>query len=141
MRRIAFSNMSGESPKKTALAKMETIRAKLDQGVASKDLLKDEAISALGANGGDLGLFLVKELSQEILAAIKNLKAGEYSTVITTGSVYQIIYLEKVIEANSKSIEDVQTEIEEILYRELVDRKYQDWLKQLRNRSQSRIMQ
>jgi peptidyl-prolyl cis-trans isomerase SurA len=138
---IAFSNMSGGSQKKTALAKMENIRAKLDQGMSFKDLLKDEAISALGANGGDLGLFLVKELSQEILAAIKNLKAGEYSPVIATGSVYQIIYLEKVIEAHSKSIEEVQAEIEEILYRESVDSKYQDWLKQLRNRSHIRIIQ
>ena len=138
---IALSKVGGDSQKKTALAKMENIRAKLDQGMSFKDLVKDEAISALGANGGDLGLFLVKELSQEILAAIKNLKAGEYSAVITTGSVYQIIYLEKVIEANSKSIEEVQTEIEEILYRELVDQKYQDWLKQLRNRSHIRIIQ
>ena len=138
---IALSSVGGDSQKKTALAKMKTIRAKLDQGMPFKDLVKDEAISALGANGGDLGLFLVKELSQEILAAIKNLKAGEYSSVIKTGSVYQIIYLEKVIEAHSKSIEEVQTEIEEILYRELVDSKYQDWLKQLRDRSHIRIIE
>ena len=120
---------------------MEAIRSKLDQGVQFQALLKDESLSSQGVNGGDLGLFLIKELSDQILAAVKNLNAGEYTPVLKTGSVYQIIYLEKVIQAHSKSLEEVQTEIEEILYREFVDNKYQEWLKELRNRSHIKIIQ
>jgi peptidyl-prolyl cis-trans isomerase SurA len=138
---IAISDKTDDSQKRTASNNMETIRSKLDQGLQFQALAKDDSLSSLGANGGDLGLFLVKELSEEILAAIENLKAGEYTTVLKTGSVYQIIYLEKVIQANSKSLEEVQTEIEEILYREVVDNKYQEWLKELRNRSHIRIIQ
>ena len=103
--------------------------------------MNDKSLADLDASGGDLGLFLQKELSDNILAAIKDLKAGEHTSVLKTGSVYQIIYLDKVVEANSKRIEDVQSEIEEILYREFVDNKYQEWLKELRNRSHIRIIQ
>jgi peptidyl-prolyl cis-trans isomerase SurA len=138
---IPLSDPSSDSQMQAALANMKTILSKLDQGAAFKELVNDQSLAALDANGGDLGLFLQKELSDKILDAIKNLKAGEHTPVLKTGSVYQIIYLDKVVEAHSKGIEDVKSEIEEILYREFVDNKYQEWLKELRNRSHIRVIE
>jgi peptidyl-prolyl cis-trans isomerase SurA len=133
--------VSDESQRRAALENMETIKAKLDQGVQFKALAKDESLASLGAGGGDLGLFLAKELSEEIMAALKNLNDGEYTSILPTGNVYQIIYLEKTVQAQSKSIEKVQGEIEQILYREIVDNKYQEWLEELRSRSHIKIIQ
>ena len=129
------------SQRQAALDNMEAIRSKLDQGMQFKALAKDESLASIGAGGGDLGLFLTKELSEDIRAAIKNLKAGEYTSILQTGNVYQIIYLEKVVQAQSKSLEEVSGEIEEILYREVVDSKYQEWLEGLRTRSHIKIIQ
>ena len=130
-----------EARRQAALKNMEIIKSKLDQGVQFESLVKDESLAALGAAGGDLGLFLTKELSEKIMAAIKDLNAGEYTPILQTGQVYQIIYLEKIVQAQSKSIEEVQAEIEEILYREVVDNKYQEWLEGLRSRSHIKIIQ
>jgi peptidyl-prolyl cis-trans isomerase SurA len=136
-----YMPVSDESQRKAALENMETIKARLDQGAQFKALAKDEFLASLGAGGGDLGLFLAKELSGEIMAALKNLNDGEYTSIIPTGNVYQIIYLDKTVQAQSKSIEDVQGEIEQILYREIVDNKYQEWLEELRSRSHIKIIQ
>jgi peptidyl-prolyl cis-trans isomerase SurA len=133
--------ISDESQRPAALKNMEIIKLKLDRGMQFKALAKDESLASLGAAGGDLGLFLTKELSEKIMVAIKDLNAGEYTSILQTGNVYQIIYLEKIVEAKSKSIEEVQAEIEEILYREVVDNKYHEWLEGLRSRSHIKIIQ
>lgn len=133
--------ISDESLRQAALENMETIKSRLDQGAQFKALAKDEYLASLGAAGGDLGLFLAKELSEEIMAALKNIDDGEYTSILQTGNVYQIIYLEKTVLAQSKSIEEVQGEIEQILYREIVDNKYQEWLEELRSRSHIKIIQ
>ncbi|MBW2409726.1 MAG: peptidyl-prolyl cis-trans isomerase, partial [Deltaproteobacteria bacterium] len=133
--------ISDESPRQAALKNMQIIKSKLDQGIEFQALIKDESLASLNAAGGDLGLFLTKELSEKIMAAVKDLSTGEYTPIIQTGNVYQIIYIEKVVQAQSKSVEEVQGEIEEILYREVVDSKYQDWLEGLRSRSHIKIIQ
>ena len=133
--------VSDESQRQAALKNMETIKSKLDQGMRFETLAKEEFIASFGAVGGDLGLFLTKELSDTIKAAIKNLKAGEYTPILNTGQVYQILYIENIIQAHSKSFEEVRSEIEETLYREFVDNKYQEWLENLRSRSHIEIIQ
>ena len=133
--------VSDESQRQAALKNMQTIQSKLDHGMKFEALAKDESLLSLGAGGGDLGLFLTKELSAEIMAAVQNLNAGEYTSVLETGQVYQIIYVEKIVRTRSKNIDEVKAEIEEILYREVVDNKYQEWLERLRNRSHIKIIQ
>lgn len=130
-----------DSQRQAALKNMQSVKSKLDQGMPFQALVKDESLASLGAAGGDLGLFLAKELSEKIMAAVKDLNTGEYTSILQTGNVYQIIYVEKVVRAQSKSVEEVQDEIEEILYREVVDSKYQEWLEGLRSRSHIKIIQ
>ena len=133
--------ISDESQRQTALKNIQIVKSKLDQGMQFQALIKDESLASLNAAGGELGLFLTKELSEKIMAAVKDLSAGEYTSILQTGNVYQIIYVEKVVQAQSKSVEEVQGEIEEILYREVVDSKYQEWLEGLRSRSHIKIIQ
>ncbi len=130
-----------ESQRQAALENIQTVKSKLDQGMQFQALIKDESLASLNAAGGDLGLFLTKELSETIMAAVKDMSAGDYTSILQTGNVYQIIYVEKIVQAQSKSVEEVQGEIEEILYREVVDSKYQEWLEGLRSRSHIKIIQ
>lgn len=138
---IVISQYAGDSEKRSALKNMETIRSKLSQGMPFEELTKDDSIASLGAKGGDLGLFLINELSPQLQKVVENMKAGEFSSIININSGYQILYVEKIIEGSSKGVEEVRGEIEDILYKELVNDKYQEWLDDLRRRSHIKIIQ
>jgi peptidyl-prolyl cis-trans isomerase SurA len=137
---IAISG-AGDSGKRSAYQRMESILSKLNQGAPFEKLVNDDFTSSLKAKGGDLGMFLVKELSPQLQSIVKNMKAGEFSSIIETNSVYQILYVEKIIKSPSRSVEEVRREIEDILFKDLVDDKYQDWLEDLRKRSHIKIIQ
>jgi peptidyl-prolyl cis-trans isomerase SurA len=137
---MSVSSQAGESERRAALKKMETVLSQLKQDASFEALAKSDAIASLEAKGGDLGLFLIKELSAQFQKVVENMKAGEFSSILESDSGYQILYVEKIIEAPSKSFETVQEEIQEILYKELVDNKYQEWLEALRKRSHIKII-
>ena len=54
---------------------------------------------------------------------------------------YQIIYLQKIIKTAAKSLADVKDEIQQTLYDEAVDNRFQAWLKNLRQKSHIKIIQ
>lgn len=138
---IALSQYADDSEKRAALKNMETILSKLNQGEPLQELLRDDLIASLGAKGGDLGLFHIRELSPKLQKTVENMQAGEFSSIIDMNPGYQIVYLEKIIEATFKSVEEVRREIEDILYKELINNKYQEWLEDLRRRSHIKIIQ
>ena len=129
-----------DSEKRSASEKMEAILAKLRQGQSFESLAEDNFISTLGAHGGDLGLFLYNELSPQLQESVAKMKAGEFSSVLNMDNGYQIVYLQKIIETPAKNLAEVENEIQNILYKELVDNKYQVWLEDLRNRSHIKII-
>jgi peptidyl-prolyl cis-trans isomerase SurA len=138
---IVLSEFAEDSEKSAALQNMKSIMAKLKQGVSFQELATDESLISMSAKGGDLGLFLMKELSPPLQKRVENMKAGEFSEIIDMGKGYQILYVEKTIAATSKSVEEVRAEIEDILYKESVNDKYQEWLQNLRERSYIKIIQ
>ncbi len=138
---VVLDQYAQDSEKRTALKNMESILSKLNQGEAFQELIGDDFAAALGAKGGDLGLFLIKELSPQLKKIVENMKAGDFSEIIDMDKGYQILFLEKIIEANSKSVEEVRGEIEDILFKELINDKYQEWLEDLRRRSHIKIIQ
>jgi parvulin-like peptidyl-prolyl isomerase len=68
------------------------------------------------------------------------MKAGEFSPVLETDFGYQILYVQKIQETPAKTLDEVDSEIQQILYSEYVDNKYQEWLDELRERSHIRIV-
>ena len=87
-----------------------------------------------------MGLYRLEELSQQLQGAVEKLNAGEYTEVLDTDFGPQIIYVQEIQETPAKSVDEVESEIAEILYNELVDNKYQDWLDELRSRSLIKII-
>jgi peptidyl-prolyl cis-trans isomerase SurA len=65
---------------------------------------------------------------------------GKFSDVLDTNFGYQIIYVQKIEESQDQPLAAVESEIEEKLYKEFVDNKYQEWLELLRARSHIRII-
>jgi len=137
---IRFSQMTDESLKQIAFGKMETVLSQLKQGQAFESLAAEAPDSPQSPQGTDLGLYRLDELSSQLRNVVKDMKAGEYSSIIETDSGYQIIYVQKVLVADSKTFSDVETEIEDVLYNEAIDNRYNTWLGELRKRSHIKII-
>jgi peptidyl-prolyl cis-trans isomerase SurA len=73
--------------------------------------------------------------------AIKGLETGELTPVLDTDQGYQIFLVQEVIQASARPLEEVSPEIENILFNEIVNTKFQSWLEELRKRSTVQIIQ
>ena len=128
------------SEREEALRQIKNASARLNQGLSFEELVNQLKDSSSRVQGTDLGLFRLEELSEQLQRAIAKLKAGEISEVLDTDFGFQIIYVQKIQETSTKSLDEIQSEIGEILYNEAVDNRYQDWLDELRKRSLIRII-
>jgi peptidyl-prolyl cis-trans isomerase SurA len=80
-------------------------------------------------------------LTQKIQSAVQGLSAGQFTEVVETEQGYQIFYVEDVISAGGKSLDEAEQEIQEKLYAEDVDLKYKAWLKGMRERAHVQIIE
>ncbi len=137
---VRLSPEADTSERETALRQIEDASAKLNQGLSFEDLVDQLKDSSSRVQGTDLGLFRLEELSGQLQGAVVKLNAGEFSEVLDTDFGPQIIYLQRIQETPTKPPDEIESEIEEILYNELVDSRYQDWLDELRKRSLIKII-
>jgi len=134
------SSFAAEAQKRENFNEMKALRKKLKPGQPIKTLLGTYSDSSLDIGGGELGLFKLDELSPQIQKAIAGLKAGEFTPVMETDFGYQIIFVQAIAKNPGKSLEDVSAEIEEKLFKEIINKKFQSWLEDLRKRSHIKII-
>jgi len=115
--------------------KMEMVLAKLKSGEPFDKMANIYSESRFFIDEGGLGLFELKELSPKIQEVIKDMKAGEFTPVLDTDQGYQIFYIQEIVTVPGKSLEEASSEIEDILYKEIVDKKFRSWLDELRKMS------
>ncbi len=133
-------SLAGDEKKQEILVRMQEIWTELKQGNDFAAMARMYSQSRLASEGGDLGFFQLDELSPQLKEEIQKLKAGEFTPVMETDVGYQILYVEELVETPGKSLEEVASEITEKLYNEIVDKKYQSWLKELRSRAYIKIV-
>jgi len=138
---IRFPEFENESAKQRALEKIESVATKLKQGQAFESLAAQKSDSPMDPVGAAVGLCRMDELSPHLQKAIKDMKVGDFSPVLETEMGYQIIYVQKIIKTDPKSLEDVKSEIQQTLYNEAVDNRFQTWLQNLREKSHIKIIQ
>lgn len=129
-----------DDEKQNIRSNMEEIHDKLKGRKKFEDVIKDYVDSDFDIKNLDLGMFKYNELSPEIQEAIKELKAGDFTKVVETEVGYQIIYVEKMEEKQDKSLEEVTPEIQDILFGELVERKFETWIGDLRQKSHIKVI-
>jgi len=132
--------LGDEKDRQAVSEKMEKILEQLGNGVSFERLAVRYSESPLAGEGGDLGAFELKSLSPQIRDAVKDLKAGEYTGILETDQGHQIFYVESIIDSPGKSVEAASGEIHEKLFNEIVDKKFQGWLEDLRNQSHIKII-
>jgi len=132
---------AGADQRKAALEKIESIVRDLKSGTAFDELAKQYSQDGTAAAGGDLGLFALDELSAEFRETVRRMAEGEISPVLQTPNGYQILMLQEIKKIPGKTLKEARIEVQERLYRELVEEKYKAWLKALRDRSYVKIIQ
>lgn len=137
---IKVASDSSSIEKSNARSQIEAAALKLKQGQSFVSLVDELNKSSFAVRGSDLGFYRLEELSEQLRQVVKDMAAGEFSAVLHTNFGYQIIYVQKIEQSQAKPLEAVESEIEELLYKEFVDNKYLEWLDQLRTRSHIRII-
>ena len=113
----------------------ETLRAALEGGAEFGELARANSNGTEAAKGGDLGYFHRGDLLPALDREIEALAEGQISPVIQTPLGFHIIKISEKQVGRLKPLEDVKTDIEELVYREQADAFYRRWLRQLRHRA------
>jgi len=129
----------GSDDKKAILLIMEEIYTRLKNGQPFDKVSRDYSGVSHDIRSFDLGVFKPGELSQQIQDAVKGLKSGECTKVLETEIGYQIIYIQNIEEKPGKSLDEAASEIEDILFREIVDKKFLSWIDALKQKSHIKI--
>lgn len=138
---LAYPPLADEAGRREVREKMETIVRKVETGGSFETLASLYSDSPLAAEGGNLGTFALADLSPDIRDAVEGLEEGGLTPILDTGDGLQVIYVDEVISRPSKSMEEARPEIEEALFNEVVDEKFEAWLKDLREKSVIKIVQ
>lgn len=132
--------LADDNDKLEIKSKMDSALARLNAGESFETLAIIYSESSLSQESGDLGLFELDSLTPQLQTIIKGMKAGEFTPVIDTDQGYQILFVQDVTKTPGKSLEDASSEIERILYDEIVNNKFQAWVEDLRKQSHIKII-
>jgi len=129
-----------EAEIKSGRDQMEKVLARLDSGenfqvIARELAAKNEALVA-----NDIGVFSFGVLSPELQTAVGNLNAGEYTGILDTDNGFQVFYVQKIEAGAGKQFDEVVAEIQEKLFNERVDKRFEEWLSELREKSHIQII-
>ncbi len=138
---MKISTYADDAEKMGVQAKMEMVLDKLKAGEAFVTMAAIYSESSLAEKGGDLGLFRLEDVSPQLQEALKDLAPGDYTPVLDTDQGYQIFYVQDIVESEGKTLEEMRLEIENKLFNEIVEQKFQTWLEELRTESHIRIFE
>ena len=120
--------------------KMEQVLKKLEDGQPFEALARMYSDSPIAAEGGDLGVFSLDQLSPEIGDAIIGKGIGEFTSILDTEQGFQIFYIQNIIKSRDTPLEEVSSAIQEKISREIMDAKFGAWVESLRKRSHIKII-
>lgn len=119
--------------------KMSEILTALNSGKSIQDVIQKFSGGEFPVQGGELGTFSLSSLDPKIRDAIKNLSPGQYTDIVETDYGPQIFCLIDKVKSSTKSLEQATPEIENKLYKDIVDQKFEKWLDELRSKSAIKI--
>ena len=119
---------------------MQQVLERLDAGEAFNVIARELSSQKGPLIAHDIGMFRLGVLSPEVRDAVGDLKEGQHTGLLDTDNGYQIFYVQKVVAGPGKKFEEVLPEIEEKLFNEQVDRRFGEWLRDLRKKSHIQIV-
>lgn len=137
---IRVAGYASDADRQAARGKLEAARAQLAAGRP----LAEVAHAALGPEApiesDDLGLFKLEDLSPQLKDTIGGMRVGELTPVLDAPFGFQVLMVEKIVDTTGKTPAEAAKEIEEKLFNQIVDQKYQSWVQDLRDRAHIKII-
>lgn len=131
---------SGPAERQTAQAMLGEALDELKRGRSFEELARLTGEGTRGIQGSELGLFRADELTPQLREVVRSLKPGQVSPIVESDFGYQVVYVQRIQETAGKSMDQVESEIQEVLFRERVDSRFTSWLTDLRKRSHIKVM-
>jgi peptidyl-prolyl cis-trans isomerase SurA len=128
---------------KTAQAleeKKSLVSERLKAGETFNALAKEYTEGPGKESEGDLGTFKKGELDKTLEQAVAKLKAGEMSDWLGTKNGWYLLKLEEKKESRQKTLDEVKKPIEERLYGEKRQKKTDEYIKDLKDKSYIKIL-
>lgn len=133
---ISSEDKSGEE----AQRKMEEIDEKLAAGEEMAALAEKYSEGPEKESQGDLGTFKEGELAEPLQKAVEDLSIGSMTSWIQMPNGWFRIILEERKESRLKPFEEVRDEIENMLFNQEQQKRLQEYLEELKNRSYIKIL-
>lgn len=135
---VRWSEYGDAREQQLALSTVENLYSRLQNG-------EDFRVLAQGAGqtygGGELGDFRLNEIVSDFRPIIAELTPHTYSRIIRGNGVAQIFYVEEITIFGDQTLEEVRPEIEEVLYRQGMEKKFDTWMQELSAQSHIEILQ
>lgn len=124
----------------TDRAVMDRVLEKLNNGGSFSVLAMKYSLGKNAQEGGELGKFEMEVLSADIQAAVKGRAKGEHTPVISTDQGYQIFYIEDIVMDGKKPFEEASDQIFQLLYNQESEKKFTQWLEELKQKAHIKKM-
>lgn len=120
---------------------LSTVQEKLKNKVDFSQVAKDYSIGSNAPSGGELGEFDISSFSDEIKKALEGVGKGQYTQPVDMGDSFQILYVADIISLEQGPVqEEVEKQIQSILYREHGEAQFKKWMEHLKNNAHIKIM-
>lgn len=126
--------------RETAQARIEAIKARLEQGEDFGQLAKQTAQEPGGSQSGELGVFEINEIDPALRETVAALQPGQVSRAQPFEQGWRIVKLVAREKTEKLSLEQARDKIQEQIYQEEMEARYQQWLQKLRERSSIQIL-
>jgi peptidyl-prolyl cis-trans isomerase SurA len=133
-------NLKSEEEMRELYRKAQDISAKLKAGADFGQMAGTYSEGPGARQGGDLGQFTVEHLEAGLKSVVEALPEGGVSDPLVRPNGIQIIKVVKKQTGKIRSLEEMKEAIYGILYQEEVNRRYQNWMKELRESAYTRVI-
>lgn len=137
--RAVYLSTEGKAPAVLEEKKKE-IGDKVKAGEPFNVLAKDYSDGPAKESEGDLGKFKKGELDKALELAVSKLKAGETSGWVETKNGWYLLKLEEKKDSRLMTFEEVKKNVEENLFVQKKDKKLEEYLKGLKEKSYIKIL-
>lgn len=137
---VLLRKNSGQEESERLRKKGEEILQILKRGEDFEAVAKRYSEGPGAEEGGDLGSFKISQLESELQEILRNVPVGENTGLIEKQNGIQIIRLLKREGGQGRDLNEVKDAIISAIYQEEVNERYMAWIKELRERSYTKII-
>jgi len=137
--RAIYLSAEGKAPAALEEAR-KLISGKIKAGEPFNALAKEYSDGPAKEAEGDLGRFRKGELDKTLEQSVAKLKAGESGDWVETKNGWYLLKLEEKKDSRLKTFEEVKKDVEERIYSEKKQKKLEEYLKTLREKSYIKIL-